>query len=48
MRMRCPRNKKNMGLDKATGIDDIPIEAVKLLARQYIRYVVVDVMDQVI
>ena len=29
-----------MGLDKATGPDDLPIEAVKILAKQDIMYVV--------
>ena len=30
----------NMGLDKATGPDDVPIEAVKMLAKQDIMFVV--------
>ncbi len=29
-----------MGLDKATGYGDLPIEAVKILAKQDIMYVV--------
>ena len=29
-----------MGLDKTTGPDDLPIETVKILAKQNIRYVV--------
>ena len=36
-----------MGLDKATGSDDLPIEAVKILAKQDIRYVV-EAMNQVL
>ena len=36
----------NMGLDKATGPDDLPIEAVKILAKQDIVYVV-EAMNQV-
>ena len=35
-----------MGLDKATGPDDLPIEAVKILAKQDIMYVV-EAMNQV-
>ena len=35
-----------MGLDKATGRDDLPIEAVKILAKQDIMYVV-EAMNQV-
>ena len=37
----------NMGLDKATGPDDLPIEAVKILAKQDIMYVV-EAMNQVL
>ena len=36
-----------MGLDKATGPDDLPIEAVKILAKQDIGYVV-EAMNQVL
>ena len=36
-----------MGLDKATGPDDLPIEAVKILAKQGIMYVV-EAMNQVL
>ena len=36
-----------MGLDKATGPDDLPIEAVKILAKQDIMYVV-EAMNQVL
>ena len=36
-----------MGLDKATGPDDLPIEAVKILAKQVVRYVV-EAMNQVL
>ena len=36
-----------MGIDKATGPDDLPIEAVKILAKQDIGYVVED-MNQVL
>ena len=36
-----------MGLDKATGPDDRPIEAVKILAKQDIMYVV-EAMHQVL
>ena len=36
-----------MGLDKATGSDDLPIEAVKILAKQDIMYVV-EAMNQVL
>ena len=36
-----------MGLDKATGLDDLPIEAVKILAKQDIIYVV-EAMNQVL
>ena len=35
-----------MGLDKATGYGDLPIEAVKILAIKDTRYVV-DAMNQV-
>ena len=34
-----------MGLDKATGPDELPIEAVKILAKQDIGYVV-EAMNQ--
>ena len=36
-----------MGLDKATGPDDLPIEAVKILAKQDIMCVV-EAMNQVL
>ena len=36
-----------MGLDKATGPDDLPIEAVQILAKQDNMYVV-EVMNQVL
>ena len=36
-----------MGLDKATGPDDLPIEAVNILANQDIRYVV-ETMNQLL
>ena len=36
-----------MGLDKDTGPDDLPIEAVKILAKQGIMYVV-EAMNQVL
>ncbi len=36
-----------MGLDKATGADDLPIETVRILAKQDIRYVV-EAMNQVL
>ena len=36
-----------MGLDKATGPNDLPMEAVKILAKQDIMYVV-EVMNQVL
>ena len=36
-----------MGLEKATGPDDLPIEAVKILAKQDIMYVV-EAMNQVL
>ena len=36
-----------MGIDKATGPDDLPIEAVKILAKQDIMYVV-EAMNQVL
>ena len=36
-----------MGLDKATGPDDPTIEAVKIVAKQYIRCVV-EAMNQVL
>ena len=36
-----------MGLDKATGPDDLPIEAVKILAKQDIRYVM-EAMNKVL
>ena len=36
-----------IGLDKATGADDLPIEAVKILAKQDIMYVV-EAMNQVL
>ena len=36
-----------MGLDKATGPEDLPIEAVKLLAKQDIGYVV-EAMNEVL
>ena len=35
------------GLDKATGSDDLPIEAVKILAKQDIMHVV-EAMNQVL
>ncbi len=41
------RQLGNMGLDKATGPDDLPIEAVKILAKHDIRYVV-EAMNQVL
>ena len=37
----------NMGIDKATGPDDLPIEAVKILAKQDLVYVV-EAMNQVL
>ena len=36
-----------MGLDEATGPDDLPIEPVKILAKQDIRYMV-EAMNQVL
>ena len=36
-----------LGLDKVTGLDDLPIEAVKILAKQDIMYVV-EAMNQVL
>ena len=36
-----------MGLEKATGPDDLPIEAVKIIAKQDIMYVV-EAMNQVL
>ena len=36
-----------MGLNKATGPDDLPIEAVKILPKQDIGYVL-EVMNQVL
>ena len=40
-------NACRQGLDKATGPDDLPIEAVKILAKQDIGYVV-EAMNQVL
>ena len=37
----------NMGIYKATGPDDLPIEAVKILAKQDLMYVV-EAMNQVL
>ena len=42
-----PEQLGKMGLDKATGPDDLPIEAVKILAKQDIMYVV-EAMNQVL
>ena len=38
---------RKIGLDKATGPDDLPIEAVKILVKQEIMYVV-EAMNQVL